>query len=196
MNTKCILFDADGVVINSEMFSVLYQKKFGVSNDEMLPFFKGAFQDCLIGKADLKEAVKPYLIDWEWSGTVDDFLKFWFKAEHSVDEKILNLIQNLQAKNIKCYLATNQEKYRIEYMKNEMGFNDIFDHIFYSAEIGFKKPEQKYYQYIYKWLNSEYSVNKDEILFIDDSQNNINEAKSFGLNAHLYSGCEDLIKLI
>ena len=34
MAIKCILFDADSVVINSELFSVQYQKKFGVSDNE------------------------------------------------------------------------------------------------------------------------------------------------------------------
>jgi len=39
MTTKCILFDADGVVIDSEMFSVQYQKEYDISNDDMIPFF-------------------------------------------------------------------------------------------------------------------------------------------------------------
>ena len=60
---KAIIFDADGVVINSpEMFSIQYQKAFGISNDVMLPFFEGIFQDCLKGKADLKEELKHHLI--------------------------------------------------------------------------------------------------------------------------------------
>ena len=57
--TKCILLDVDGVLVNSEMFSLQYQKRFNLPQDIMLPFFKGVFQDCLIGKADLKEAVAP-----------------------------------------------------------------------------------------------------------------------------------------
>jgi len=40
MKTKCILFDADGVIIRSEIFSKQYQKKYGIENDAMLPFFK------------------------------------------------------------------------------------------------------------------------------------------------------------
>ena len=59
---KAIVLDADGVIINKpDMFSVQYQKEFGISNEVMLPFFKGRFQDCLTGKADLKEELKPFL---------------------------------------------------------------------------------------------------------------------------------------
>jgi putative hydrolase of the HAD superfamily len=112
MTTKCILFDADGVVINSEMLSVQYQKEHDVSNDDMIPFFEGEFQNCIVGKTDLIELVKPWLPKWKWDGTVDEFLQFWFKAEHNVDERMVAVIRNLRKKGIKCYLATNQEKYR------------------------------------------------------------------------------------
>lgn len=43
MKIEVVLFDTDGVVVNGGMWSVPYQEKFGVSNDEMLPFFKGVF---------------------------------------------------------------------------------------------------------------------------------------------------------
>ena len=62
---KGILFDVDGVVVKSEMFSVQYQKKFEISNDEMLPFFTGIFQECIVGKADLKEALPEWLAKWK-----------------------------------------------------------------------------------------------------------------------------------
>lgn len=196
MNMKCILFDADGVAINSEMFSVQYQKRYDVSNDEMLPFFKGIFQDCLIGKVDLKEAVSPYLKSWKWDGTVDEFLQFWFKVEHHIDEKLIGLIKVLRGKNIKCYLATNQEKYRTEYMINEMGFKDVFDHIFSSAEIGYKKPEREFYEVIFNWINKTDSVAKEEIFYVDDSQEAVDSANSFGIKASFYANFNDFAEQI
>ena len=39
MTIKTLLFDADGVVINTERFNILYQKKHAISNDKMIPFF-------------------------------------------------------------------------------------------------------------------------------------------------------------
>lgn len=77
MMKKCILFDANGVVVNSDMFSDQYQKEYEISNNEMLPFFKGEFQDCLVGKADLIESLKPWLPKWKWTGSVDEFLQYW-----------------------------------------------------------------------------------------------------------------------
>jgi putative hydrolase of the HAD superfamily len=196
MKTKCILFDADGVVINTEVFSSQYQKQFGVSNDEMLPFFKGIFQECLVGKADLKEAVLPYLPAWKWNGTVDEFLEYWFRAEHHIDERMLELIKALKDKNIKCYLATKQEKYRTEYMRSKMGFNDVFDGIFSSADIGHKKPEREFYEFILKWIEKTDGFKKEELFFVDDSKENVDSAIDCGINSWLYTDFDDFKKKV
>lgn len=196
MKTKCILFDADGVVIDTDVFSVQYQKQFGVANEVMLPFFKGVFQECLVGKADLKVVVKPYLPDWKWTGTVDEFLEFWFKAEHHIDDRMIRLIKDLQSKGVKCYLATKQEKYRTKYIRNEMGFDDVFDHIFSSADIGAKKPEREFYESIFQWIEKTDGLSKDELFFVDDSEENVTSAIDFGIDSMLYKNFDDFEKKV
>lgn len=62
MPINTILFDTDGVVvIRPCRWSVVYEKKFGLPPEKMLPFFNGPFADCVIGKSDLKTAIQPYL---------------------------------------------------------------------------------------------------------------------------------------
>jgi len=195
MGTKCILFDADGIIVTSEKFSLQYQKEFGVSNDEMLPFFNGEFQKCLVGKADLKELVEPWLSKWKWRGNVEEFLEFWFKAEHKIDEEVAEIIEKLKKKGVKCFLATNQEKYRTNYMKKEMGFEGLFDYVFSSAEIGFKKPQKDFYEHILRELKEKYDIKIDDIIFFDDSQGHIDEAKKLGMDARLYTGVEMLLNI-
>jgi putative hydrolase of the HAD superfamily len=187
MNIKVIVFDADGVVINSPgYFSLQYQKDFGVSNDVMLPFFKGVFQDCLVGKADLREELKKVLDDWKWKGTIDELLDYWFKSEHHIDDRVLREIKNLQSKGIKCYIGTKQEKYRTEYMKKEMGFEEIFDGIYSSAYVGYKKPDERFYEEISKDLKNKEGIRVEEIMFFDDEKENVDAANKFGWQAYLY----------
>jgi putative hydrolase of the HAD superfamily len=197
MKIKAIVFDADGVVINSpDYFSVQYQKAFGVSNETMLPFFKGKFQDCLVGKADLKEELKPLLNDWNWPGTVDELIEYWFQAEHFIDEKIVNEIEKLRDRGIKCYLGTKQEKYRTEYIRKDMDFDKIFDKIYSSAEIGFKKPEKHFFEFIFDDLNKNKEIKPREIMFWDDEEINVNSAKELGWQGYLFTNFDEFHKII
>lgn len=196
MSIKCILFDTDGVVINSEIFSVQYQKEYNVSNNEMFPFFKREFQSCIVGKTDLMEAVKPWLPKWKWKGTEKEFLQFWFKAEHNVDERVIKIVKKLRKKRIKCFLATNQEKYRTEYMKSDMRFEKLFDHVFSSSDIGHKKPEKEFYEFILNELKNGCEIYPHEIMFFDDSQENVDEAKKLNIESHFYKSFEEFESIV
>ena len=152
---KAIIFDADGVVITNDLyFSQQLERDYGISTATTEPFFKGDFQDCLIGKADLKEKLAKHIKDWNWQGTVNDLLDYWFKCEHNVNKKLIKDIQKLRAKGIKCYLATNQEKYRTDYITKKMGFGNFLDGIFSSAHIGHTKPNKKFFEHINMCVNT------------------------------------------
>ncbi len=58
---KTILFDADGVLINGGQFSSHLEKDYGITREITAPFFTGPFIECLIGNADLKEVIPPYI---------------------------------------------------------------------------------------------------------------------------------------
>jgi putative hydrolase of the HAD superfamily len=197
MSIKAIVFDADGVVINSpDYFSVQYQKEFGATDDMMQPFFKGRFKECVVGKADLIEELKPLLRDWKWSGTPEELLKYWFKAEHYIDERIVKEIEVLRSKRIKCYLGTAQEKYRTAYIREEMGFAEIFDKVYTSCEIGHTKPDQEFFEYVFSDLNKDEVIRSEEIMFWDDKMSNIDAARDMGWEAHLYTDFDKFHKVV
>lgn len=190
MSKKCILFDADGVLIHSENYSFEYQRQSGISDDEMLPFYTGVFQDCLIGKADLKEVIKPWLKKWKWNGTIEGFLNNWFEYENKPDAKVIDFIKELRKKGIVCCLATNNERYRMNFIKDRMGFGDFFDRIYPSSEIGVKKPEIEFYEYIFREMNRKYGFTKDELFYVDDTVSHIDGANSAGIDAYHFTGFE------
>ena len=188
---KAILFDADDVLINQERFSVVLDRDFGISIETTKDFFTGPFQDCLDGKADLKEAILPYLEGWGWGKGVDAFLDLWFDREYNVNKELFDYIKELQQKGIRCYLATNQEKYRFAHILEKVGLMNTLDSVFASSHVGEKKPKQEFFIKIFEKLNN---IEKNQIIFWDDKEVNIQAAKDFGIHAEMYTSFEDFKK--
>jgi len=170
-------------VQRDEVFSIRFSKKYGISLDKVLPFFKNEFQKCLVGKADLKVELKKYFPDWGYKGTVDDLLNFWFLGENKVDNKILQIVSMLRKKGVKVYLATNNEKYRVRYLSEVVGLANQFDGIYSSAFLGIKKPDVKFFEKILKDLNVK---DASSVYFCDNDNENIEGAKAAGLQTHFY----------
>jgi putative hydrolase of the HAD superfamily len=189
MSIEAVIFDADGVVIFPWRAAQLFEREYGITREMTRGFFGGIFDDCLVGKADLKAVLPPYLAQWGWPASVDDFTRVWFEAEHAPDERVIGIIRALQRSGYTCCLATNQEKYRAEYIKTEMGFVGTFDHLFFSCELGCKKPDRVYYERITETLEME----GPDVLFWDDSPSSVEGARASGWNAEVYTGFEDFV---
>ncbi len=182
---KIIIFDIDGVLINGKRFSDILEHDYKISKEKTLPFFTGAFQQCLTGNADLREEIAPFLKEWGWEKTVDDFLWYWFTAEQNVDREIFAYVEVLKSKGIHVYVASNNEKYRTAYLWNELGLSKVFAELFSSAHIGHLKHQPKFFERMMKKLPE--GTQKDEILLWDDTKENIETAQAFGLKAEHYT---------
>lgn len=187
MTIKAICFDADGVVVNPQL---LYAKRLGeeynITREMTHSFFGGIFNDCLVGKANLKDVLPPFLRRWGWQATMETFIHDWMITDHVIDERVIEVIQRLRGQGITCCLTTNQERNRAAYMRTAMSFLDIFDHLFISCEIGAQKPQLAYYQHIENTLG----LKKEEILFFDDGLKNVKAAYELGWHAEIYTTFE------
>ena len=188
---KAILFDADGVLtLPEEMFSVVYAKSHGLDPMPFEYFFKTEWQDFVLGKRDLKEHIRTNNDLWHWDGSPDKLLEYWFKTEDIQNEEMIELIKKVRQSGTPCYLATEQEKYRGDYMRNVM-FKDLFDGYFVTAELGLKKSDPKFFTRIIELLNGYgLGAQPSDVLFFDDSQSKVDAAKSAGINAHLFTGVQ------
>ena len=181
---KFILFDVDGVIIQREMyFTERFVKDFGVPFEKILPFFQNEFRLCVTGKADLKQELQKYLPLWNWNKPVEDLLNYWFSFESKTDPKILQDVKHLRASGIQCYLSANNEKYRVEYLRDVVGLGNFFDGIFSSAALGFSKSENPFWAAAHKALGAPAPT---EVLVWDDDEEIVETAKKFGFNAELY----------
>jgi putative hydrolase of the HAD superfamily len=177
-----LILDADGVLIHGNSFSERLSRDYDVDKDKEREFFTGKFQECLVGKADLKESIAPYLTSFGWKGTVDELLEYWFAQEYELNKPLIEYVGRLRQSGTHVVLATNQEKYRTQYMLDHMGFDGVFNKIYSSAHLGLKKPAVEFFAH----LVDDLQVNKDQVLFWDDDQRNIDGALEYGIHAEFY----------
>lgn len=190
--TKAAVFDLDGIVIKkrSRFFSERFAEEQGVANEVVQEFFVNDLKPCSFGRADLKESIAPYLSKWNWEGSVDDLLAHWFSSESTKDETVLTIVQALRDRGIKCYIATRQEKYRIQYLLDVVGLKDHFDGTFVTCEVGCDKSDPAFFEHVLSTLDLE----PTQVLFFDDTQKNVDTAKAMGIDAHFYDGIDVLTR--
>jgi putative hydrolase of the HAD superfamily len=187
---KAVLFDADGVALKKYhgYFSDRFAKEYEAPIDDLRTFFQNEFQLCQRGKADLKVELAKKLPQWNWPKDVDSFLEYWFSSDATADAEVLGVAKEFRNKGLKCYLATDQEKYRAQYLLESLDFKNKFDQCFFSFDLGYRKIEPGYFLEILKRTG----LKPEEIAYVDDDQKNVDTAIALGINARLYKSIEDL----
>ncbi len=180
---KILLLDADGVVLKKgEYFSERFSREYNVPIADVLEFFKGPFVLCQKGEADLKEELKAYLVKWNWSGTVEDFLNYWFDSDVVLNDGIKETTSNFRDKGVKCYLASNNEAYRAKAISDLLNKEHLLDGVYFSAHLKMRKENPEFFQHILNDLK----VEPSEIAFVDNDQKNVDSAASLGISAYRY----------
>lgn len=194
---KVILFDCDGVIVKEteKYFRHRMVDELGIKVNQAAAndFFRNEFLLCETGKLDLKEELVKHLPLWNIDWPVDKVLDYWFSGEAERDEQLVEAIKLLRGQGTKCFLSTNNEKYRTEYLAQTVGLGQILDGIFSSASTGYLKPDLNFWQQIYKQLPD---YDKQEILVFDNNRPMSESAAEFGFNSELYTGYEKFINQI
>lgn len=190
---KALLLDVDGVLVTPpEMFSAYLARERGLAPGAAAPFFRGPFLDCLVGAADLREALAPFLPEWGYPGDVDDFLAEWFRSEHAPNAALVERVRALRAEGWAVYLATNQERHRVRYLLEEMGLGEIADGELSSATVGARKPDPAYFARVAERLGRE----PRDLVFWDDAPANVEAARQAGWTAHRYTSVEGFAQVM
>ena len=189
---RAALFDCDGLVIQrqeGDYFSQRWARDFNIPNgqEKILPFFKNEFLLCEAGKADLKVELGKRIKDWGYPGTVEELLQYWFEGESTKDPEIIATITEMRGRGVKCFLSTNNEKYRTRYLWETVGLRRYLDGMFSSATLGFLKPDVKFWGGIHERLPQ---MAKEEILAWDNKKECVQSASDFGFMAELFEDLE------
>ena len=178
---EVVAFDIDGVLVEPKFAAVL-PDLLNRSPSEIAQFFGGPFEQCLLGRTDLLDELPAVLRHWEWQGSVDQFLEFWFGVESNVNQAMLAFADALRAKGIRCILASTQERHRARSLEALLGVGTRFERAFFSCDVGLKKPSPEYFTAVANAMN----LPPDRIGLIDDVRANVESAQSVGWNGAVF----------
>lgn len=174
---KTILFDYAGVltpVINNFDFAQKYSTRFGLPPNQIMKITYENWAETALGKQDCitfwgKIAKKL--------GVDPNELRNLVTETYPLDRKMIEIVKSAK-NNYTTVLFSNQIKDWIEEVLDKNSINDIFDQIINSYIVGARKPDMK----IFLEALNRTSSRPEDVLFIDDSSENINAAKEIGIN--------------
>jgi len=201
-NIEAIIFDLGGVILNVDYslaetaFQSLGLSDFGKMFSQAHQV--GLFDDLETGKITpekfrkvVKEIsaldVEDNQIDQAWNSMLLDLPKERVELLQRLKEKYKTfLLSNTNKIHIDSFLQTIGNKY------GEETFYNLFHKVYFSSEIGLRKPQPAIFEYVLKQNN----LAAHNTLFIDDSPQHVEGAKKVGLNAVLLPKHQDITELL
>ena len=194
-NSKAIIFDLGAVLLNINYQNTIDEFfKLGVKNAST--FYSKKVQADLFNQIETgKITNQKFLAELQKetnNATIDQVKKAWNAMLLDLPKERINLLRKL-TQDYPIFLLSNTNAIHISAIKKYLGenvytnFYNLFNNVYYSHEIGIRKPNKEAFQLILK----ENTLKAHEVLFIDDSPQHIEGAKKIGLNTyHLKNGEE------
>ena len=197
---EALLCDIDGVLVShpDALFSVRYAKAHGFDVGELSGFFKGDFNLALMGQRSLEEVLSDNRSAWHLRSDDDirSLIEQWSRDHGDIHDENVAALRILRKRGVVCCAATNQERARGEWLTGHL-FEGLFDQTFISANVGFKKPSSKYFEYVLNQLQANGIIKTPEKLsYIDDELENVTAALELGIRAHHYDGSRTVAELL
>ncbi|MBC7411376.1 MAG: HAD family phosphatase [Bacteroidia bacterium] len=199
---KAVVLDFGAVLINiNYQLTIDAFKQLGITNFEAL--YSKAQQTNLFN--DLETGVISDLDFYNGIRTLCRTQLSNEQIQHAWNAMLLNLpkyridfVYTLKQR-YNVYLLSNtnciHEQAFMLHIRTTVGqdyFNDAFNKIFYSHEIGLRKPNSNVFEYVQKHIN----VNANQILFVDDSPQHIQGALQCGWKTHHLLNTEEITEVL
>jgi putative hydrolase of the HAD superfamily len=173
------LFDVDGVLNKSPYFTEKYAEEFQIDICVFDDFFQNDFLPTLTDNSDLLKILPKHFVKWKWDKSSAEFLAYWFQNDVKIDNELLLIIRHYRSLGIKIGIASQQEKYRKDYLLSLEGLGEEFDCFYFSCDLGYLKSDRKFYETVLEYESS-------PIFFWDDTPALVEKANQCGFQAYLY----------
>lgn len=195
MSIQHVLFDADGVL--QSIPGGWYAAMEPYVGQRAQEFLHAAWQDekpMMSGQGDYLPLLAARLAEHGVLASAEDvYHDVWHRIE--CDAASLALVRALRVNGYGVHLGTNQEKLRAAHMRGPLGYDALFDVSCYSCDLGVAKPDPAFFAAAARSIGAE----PGSILFVDDSDRNVEGARAAGLAAEqweLAQGHDALLALL
>jgi epoxide hydrolase-like predicted phosphatase len=190
-NLDAIIFDLGGVILNID-YSLTRQafEKSGITNFHEMYSQAAAddlFENLETGNVSEEDFYKQFNKRTQIALDKNEIQINWNAMLLSFREKSLEFLESIKSK-YKLYLLSNTNHIHLDAFNKIYHtasrikpFEEFFDKVYYSCEIGLRKPNADIYEFVLK----ENDLEAAKTLFIDDSVQNIDAAKNVGLQTIL-----------
>ncbi len=189
---KNIIFDLGGVILNIDYNKpVLAFEQLGAKDFESLFTQQNqseVFSQLERGEitpAQFRKKLREYLGAEVTDNQIDDA---WCTILGDLPSDRIVLLKMLKKMNYRLFLLSNTNSIHIrgftEYLNKTYGknlFENLFEKVYYSSQIGMRKPTKKIFQHVLR----ENNLTPEETLFIDDSAQHIETASAMGFKTLL-----------
>lgn len=189
MKYKAIVFDFNGVIFGNPSFEFdrKISKIIGVSVDDFKKIYRQHNNSYNIGLTSLEKLWSDILTDFNKVSILPEVLEL-VNSPRLINQNVISIIKNLKEKGYRLGIFSNFTKSGAQLIKNNSLITSLFDTIVISAEIALAKPNRDAYEYLISKLN----LSPQEILFIDDSQINIEAAERVGIKSIIFKNSSNL----
>lgn len=190
MAIRAIMVDVDGVLLvhpDPGGWAANLERDLGLSAGRLhAAFFEPHWDDVVHGRAGLRDRLEPVLAAIAPHLRYEALVEYWFRNDAHIDHALLTDLAALRNERVEVHLATIQEHERARHIWEVLDFRSRFDGLHYAAQIGFAKPDWRFYRSI----ESRTGFAPDELFLIDDRPDNVASAQACGWNAALWTGSE------
>jgi epoxide hydrolase-like predicted phosphatase len=186
-NVEAIIFDFGGVLINISYHLTtmalnclsLREGEVHFSQKEQMDFFN-AFEKGELTPEQFRKELRMILNNPACDAVLD---RAWNAMLLDLPRDRIEFVQQLKQKKRTFLLSNTNRIHQLAFetiIDQTVGyrvFEQAFDKIYYSHEIGVRKPDSESFLYVLEKNN----LNASKTLFIDDSEQNIVGAKAVGL---------------
>jgi len=188
---KSIVFDLGNVLLDFDPES--YLADFSYDEEKKMELKKAVFASpewlqLDRGSLDFKEAKEKMIKRRpQLALEIENILAGW-EEMLKLKEESLFILEDLAKKDYKLYVLSNFHQKAFDYVSKKYDFFKHFERLLISSQVGMIKPEKE----IYNYLLTEFQLNPEETLFIDDTLANIEAARREGIKVIHFQTAERL----